>query len=285
LRVSFSRKGFDSSFGRSPSPILPDGTLLSLPIPESVGDGVPYQELSCPGGRTYADVMRELDIPIPPSGAHADPDVDWRSRPRLLGWTAMFGQGGGPQTHLDTQGFAVGDLFLFYGWFRHTEMRDGRLRWRQPIEDLHVIWSYLFVGKRWDIPALMEAPDWALDHPHVTDPYRYELNNVVWVAASEDRRQLDPSLPNSAILRWNEKLRLTAPGPSRSVWRLPHCFWPEGTAPQISGHTPARFSREPGGAVILRTKSPGQEYVTNATDPIKQWIIEVLRSGLRRSPE
>jgi len=34
MRVILSRKGFDSSFGGCPSPILPDGTLLSLPIPE-----------------------------------------------------------------------------------------------------------------------------------------------------------------------------------------------------------------------------------------------------------
>ena len=284
MRISFSRKGFDASFGKGPSPILPDGTLLSLPIPEQVGAGVPYEELQCPGGRPYAAVMRELGIAIPPLGAHADPDVDWRSRPRLPGWTAMFGQGGGPQTHLDNQGFDVGDLFLFYGWFRHTEKRNGRLRWRRPIEHLHVIWSYLVVGARWDIPALLNAPDWARDHPHVTDPHRYGRSNVVWVAASEDRRHLDPSLPNSAILRWDEELRLTAPGQPRSIWRLPHCFWPAGTSPRISGHTPPAFSRDASG-VILRTKSPGQEYVTTATDPIKQWIIEVLRSGLRRSHE
>ena len=34
VRVVLSRKGFDSSSGGYPSPILPDGTLLSLPIPE-----------------------------------------------------------------------------------------------------------------------------------------------------------------------------------------------------------------------------------------------------------
>ena len=33
MRVILSRKGFDSQYGGMPSPILPDGTLLSLPIP------------------------------------------------------------------------------------------------------------------------------------------------------------------------------------------------------------------------------------------------------------
>jgi len=33
MKVALSRKGFDSGYGGCPSPILPDGTILSLPIP------------------------------------------------------------------------------------------------------------------------------------------------------------------------------------------------------------------------------------------------------------
>lgn len=33
MKVILSGKGFDSSYGGQASPILPDGTLLSLPIP------------------------------------------------------------------------------------------------------------------------------------------------------------------------------------------------------------------------------------------------------------
>ena len=33
MKVILSRKGFDSSSGRMCNPILPDGILLSLPIP------------------------------------------------------------------------------------------------------------------------------------------------------------------------------------------------------------------------------------------------------------
>ncbi|WP_088501318.1 hypothetical protein [Burkholderia ubonensis] len=35
MKVVFSRKGFDSQYGGMPSPILPDGRLLPLPIPSS----------------------------------------------------------------------------------------------------------------------------------------------------------------------------------------------------------------------------------------------------------
>ena len=44
MKVILSRKGFDSSNGGCPSPILPDGTLLSLPIPTDDRDK--YEDLS-----------------------------------------------------------------------------------------------------------------------------------------------------------------------------------------------------------------------------------------------
>jgi hypothetical protein len=37
VKVNLSRKGFDSSFGGAPSPILPDRRMISLPIPVSWG--------------------------------------------------------------------------------------------------------------------------------------------------------------------------------------------------------------------------------------------------------
>ena len=43
MKIILSRKGFDSKFGGMASPILPDGTLLSLPIPSN--DDVKFSEL------------------------------------------------------------------------------------------------------------------------------------------------------------------------------------------------------------------------------------------------
>ena len=44
MKIIFSRKGFDSVSGRVPSPILPDGRLLSLPIPDK-GSSIRYDDL------------------------------------------------------------------------------------------------------------------------------------------------------------------------------------------------------------------------------------------------
>jgi hypothetical protein len=43
LKIILSRKGFDSVAGEIASPIMPDGTLLYMPIP--FADGVTYGNL------------------------------------------------------------------------------------------------------------------------------------------------------------------------------------------------------------------------------------------------
>ena len=55
MKIILSRKGFDSSNGGCPSPILPDGTLLSMPIPSN--DAESYDDL-CYNGETYSDILK-----------------------------------------------------------------------------------------------------------------------------------------------------------------------------------------------------------------------------------
>jgi hypothetical protein len=45
MRIIFSRKGFDSSSGGVPSPIFPDGRMLSLPIPDRLSR-IAYADIS-----------------------------------------------------------------------------------------------------------------------------------------------------------------------------------------------------------------------------------------------
>lgn len=57
MKVILSRKGFDSSNGGCPSPIMPDGTLLSMPIPSDDKDS--YDDLSyC--GTPYSRILQQL---------------------------------------------------------------------------------------------------------------------------------------------------------------------------------------------------------------------------------
>jgi len=58
MKVILSRKGFDSKNGGMPSPILPDGTLLSLPIPSPL-DTEKFSRLKyCE--KTYLEIIKEL---------------------------------------------------------------------------------------------------------------------------------------------------------------------------------------------------------------------------------
>lgn len=58
MKVILSRKGFDSGTGGYASPILPDGTLLSLPIPDSSSD-IKYLDLNL-NESSYYELMQSL---------------------------------------------------------------------------------------------------------------------------------------------------------------------------------------------------------------------------------
>ena len=84
MKIVLSRKGFDSSSGGYPSPILPDGKMLSLPIPGD-WETLTYSDIIAPGGKTYAEIIEELDAgaEIGCEGAHLDPDLVPGARPVL----------------------------------------------------------------------------------------------------------------------------------------------------------------------------------------------------------
>lgn len=58
MKVILSRKGMDSEYGRVASPILPDGTLLSLPIPDRKSKKK-YEDIQYKG-QNYRDIITRL---------------------------------------------------------------------------------------------------------------------------------------------------------------------------------------------------------------------------------
>lgn len=78
MKVIISRKGFDAQNGGMASPIMPDGTMLSFPIPQDdfdTYDGIYYRD------KSYMDIWKELKPcqKIFPDMCHVDPDI----RPRI----------------------------------------------------------------------------------------------------------------------------------------------------------------------------------------------------------
>ena len=181
MRLILSRKGFDSSgtSGGCASPILPDGQMLSLPIPHAEGR-VQYSGLR-PRGLDVGHIVSDLTkSPLSANKlAHLDPDLEASSRSRPAGWLPAFGQDRIAQRHLEREGVGIDDLFLFFGWFKKVELVSGRYRYVSSAPDLHVIFGWLRVGE-----VLRLGPDrippWLLDHPHARRDC--SPHNTVYVA-------------------------------------------------------------------------------------------------------
>jgi hypothetical protein len=238
MKLILSRKGFDSGNAGMPSPVMPDGTPLSLPIPRRRGYCRSYDDLLF-RGRTLGAIIRELANGALPfdDNAHADPDLDEERLPRLRGWRPIFGQTGGDQTHLENEGVGIGDIFLFFGWFRHaTTTSDGRLRFAQPRDDFHAIFGWLEVGEVHKVNrrSAKGLPEWAQDHPHVATPDGFDSNNTIYVSSKNLRLGgVDLPIPGGGSFgHFSSALRLPLSRVQEPAGRSRSGFIPEATDPR-----------------------------------------------------
>ena len=147
MKLILSRKGFDSQSGGCPSPIFPDGTLYSLPIPHNQSE-VTYGDL-WHGDTNIGEMVADLTGSRIGSKvrAHLDPDINHVAYPRQKGWQPLFGQSGAAQGHLDNQGVQTGDLFLFFGLFQKVEKTAGKWCFVKDAPKQHLLWGWLQIGK------------------------------------------------------------------------------------------------------------------------------------------
>lgn len=280
MRLILSRKGFDSANGGIPSPILPDGRLCPLPIPDNRSP-FRYDNIAIAGeplGKLLSD-LRPKHLP-PLNFAHLDPDLDRDSMLRLAGWRPCFGQAGAACSHLRNQGVGIGDLFLFFGWFRDVWKVNGRYLYTPNSPDRHIIYGWLQVGCQWPVDSPKQAPNWVRQHIHFSRSGSTKGNEIVFSAAEKLVLGGSPTtLPGAGLLpKYHPSLCLTAPGQSRSIWRLPRWFFPEDGKRPLSYHgDPARWIPDTG-SVILKTTPRGQEFVLHGEDypKMEQWLIGLL---------
>lgn len=176
MKVIFSRKGMDSESGRVASPILPDGTLLSLPIPDRKSKKK-YEDIQYKG-QNYRDIITRLhpdfDFESYPT-CHLDPDIYEDIDYRPVDWVPAFGQWGVAATHLDKSCVDVGDIFLFYGMFRQTEIKNGKLSYIKGAPIRHIIYGYMEIGEVIkDDKEIASKYNW---HPHSIEPF-YTNNHI-----------------------------------------------------------------------------------------------------------
>ncbi|MBP7670723.1 hypothetical protein KA119_00325 [Candidatus Gracilibacteria bacterium] len=224
MKIILSRKGFDSAYGGYASPILPDGRMISLPIPYN--DVTKYGDLKFDNDRSYYDVMRQLKPEIrygrvwheltKNATCHFDPDIN-------RGPNSAFGQCGSAQGHLRNEKVGTGDLFLFFGWFRQTTWEKGSLQFVKGAPDLHIIFGYLQVEEVIEVKEDSISDKRIKDHCHVkSDSIRKLPNNTIYLASKN--LSWDESRSGAGVFDFNQKRVLTKINYPRSQWDLPYAF-------------------------------------------------------------
>jgi len=261
VKIIFSRKGFDSSAGGSPSLIFPDGTLFSIPIPSSKDDCF-YGDLSFtykgePIQSILNDVMggnirhNKQWIPCDYSShtqrCHYDP-MPYQD----AGFNGIaLGQADKAEKHLRNQSVGKEDIFLFYGWFRKVEKTDGAWRFAVGEPDIQLIWSTMRISDCVLLDTAEHREDALRKYPFLSrHPHLYSrdcLKNRIYLSDQHH------------YFCYDEKCCLTDMQcyKGRSTWRLPAFF----NQPQAFTYL-KNFSQEKDD-VIISYLGYGQEFVLN----------------------
>jgi hypothetical protein len=284
MRLILSRKGFDSSAGGVPSPIFPDGRMVSLPIPDRQShiryDAIKFE------GENIAPLVSSLTRGRiePDHGAHLDPDLSSGSLPRLDGWRAIFGQTGTAQSHLCKHGVQPGDLFLFFGLFRRIILENGEWAWSKGSRPVHAIWGWLQIGEILPVDTGKgHLYDWAVYHPHC---YRGpDKNNFLYFSSSAlslGGIAIEGISGAGVFPRFSATRQLTArSAPNPSLWELPEWFFPQNGLKPLTYHADMGRWRRTEHWVELRAAARGQEFILDCDEYPEafSWLSSLIKTG------
>ncbi len=240
MKIVFSRKGFDSTAGGGPSPIL-GGRPVSLPIPDTKGiSRTTYGDLGLGDHAARASRGRYGAGSL----CHHDPLFTEDGR-------CVLGQVHSAQSHLAKQQVGIGDVLLFFGLFAG----EGEAAH-------HRIFGYMWIE---EIVPLADAGEetrarfLALDHPHALG--MHGKNDTLYVGAGERARTASSAL------------RLTVPEGPVTMWHRPSWLrrgeityfpdkdanWPEGRLYRVGN---------------------GQEFVADAgeREEPREWLAQVIEA-------
>lgn len=279
MKIILSRKGFDSAYGGYPSPILPNGKMISLPIPSS-RDFTKYSDLKIDDKQTYFDLMKELKSNIrydkewheltKDSECRLDPDICTGIIQRSENWKPCFGQINQAQSHLLNQDVKKNDLFLFFGWFKKTILKNGILQFDKSAPDLHIIFGYLQIDKILQVNDKTKIPAWMLNHPHARDEIRKkDSTNTIYVG--KENLVWDNNKSGAGVFRFDENLILTKKGFSRSKWELPKFF----NGIKISRHSEKSWNKEG----YFKSVDIGQEFVVEDNNEVENWAKQIINTN------
>ena len=281
MKLILSRKGFDSEWGGCASPIFPDNTLYSLPIPDS-DSKITYGELQH-GDVNIGEVVVDLtDGKIgPDSHAHLDPDINYEAYPRQEGWRPLFGQSRRAQSHLCNQDVQVGDLFLFFGFYQQVKETSDSWGFIKGAPEQHILWGWLQIGEICKVDELaQEELPWTRYHPHRSPLRGKDSTNTLYIASGSLDLGDGPIGPGAGQFpKLHLNLILTEPGKSRSYWRLPRCFYPdEGKCPLTHFPDPNKNWDQDDKYAYAHRRGPGQEFVLDLDQypGVMDWLTQCI---------
>jgi len=261
MKIILSRKGFDSTAGGSPSPVI-NNNFISLLIPDDK-DSIYYKDLKTGDGTSFLDLMLKLGIKHfdENSKCHLDPDINKNVlTARVNTWKPTMGQIDRAQTHLKNQEVSEGDLFLFFGRFRKVENN------KFVGADFHAIWGYLQIGEIIKEPKLDDKSGLEY-HPHYRPDRLKDATNTIYVAS--EKLFFNKSLSGAGLLGFSEDLVLTKDGYSVSRWKLIDIF----------KNLKITYHPDPIRDGYFQSACRGQEFVIkdNEEKDAEKWVINLIK--------
>ena len=284
MKIILSRKGFDSGSGGVPSPIFPDGKILSLPIPDK-SSPIKYKDINC-NGISLGEIVSDLTNGKISTNyrVHLDPDLIRQSLPRHHGWRPILGQVKAAQGHLRKQNVSTGDIFLFFGLFRDVVSTNSGLEYHKFTFPKHLLWGWLQIEKIISVDTCDEDIfKWANYHPH----FNREKDNTNTIYISKKHLEI-PGIKMNTIKgagvfeNFSNKFQLTVRESKKSsLWQLPRWFFPSDNKPPLTYHRDFGRWTKNNNNVFLNTVGRGQEFVfdTKHYPEALLWISNILKSA------
>ncbi len=278
-KVILSRKGFDSAYGGGASPIMPNGELISLPIPEIKNKGIKYTSLMYDNKANYQSLIDALYSKSIPQKCHLDPDIRTNIlKKRQANWKGAFGQNSAAQKHLVNNDVGGDDIFLFFGSFRRTTSINGTIRFERDYER-HIIYGFLKSDKPILGREILNHPEFE-GHPHFENAkldgpkqdYRF---NAIYPAKNKS---------SYGTFYYHDDLVLTRRGFPKSLWSLPDCFENAKISRMPKYEEKRMFYNDEKGRkrIFVQSTGIGQDFVIDSSDVYK-WAEELILNHKMKS--
>ena len=284
MKVILSRKGFDSSWGGFPSIILPGGQMISFPIPVKKPEiGIGAKDIHyIDEGKTLANYLEDLKIPLQEDGYHVDPEVQNikidNQKSFIERGYGTLGQCSAAASHLANNGIYAGEIsekdpaiFLFFGWFCKTEIENNTIKYiGNPLVDgFHAIWGYLIAVEAIEILDISKHPE-LKEHLHYRNKnhkeYKKGDKNIIFIG-------------KFGTFNYSDNLRLTYFDDDKKNHKKRRTKWaiPSFINEMTYNNNRIRKGKTKENKLIIDAASRGQEFVITKADEekMKKWLEKI----------